>query len=540
MKRRAGIICNSVTLARAAATLAVFAEFGAQANPTGGAVAQGSATFNNSGSHLTVTTSDRAFINWQSFNIAPGETTSFVQPSSTSVVWNQINDPNPSQILGNLNANGYVVLQNQSGFFIGGQAAIRANGLLMTTAPIPMPDLAAGGPWQFNAPPPAAKIINYGQLSVNQGGSLFLIGNDIENQGTISAPQGTIGLYAGKQVLVSERPDGLGLSASVTLPEGSVDNTGKLIADAGTIAVHAEVVNQGGLVQANSIREVNGTIELVASDAINLDQNSVISTKGDSAGQSSGGMVTIQSGGAYSDQPTSVIDVSGGPSGGNGGNIEISANEMTAIQSVILGKAAPGFTSGKLLIYPQNITLVSPGGDSAPASGTVNPVDPPSTGSPDTLTLNIDSFNSLITQNQLSQINLQATQDIEIAATWIVPASTVPGASLTLQAGHNITVDNGAGIQAGRNWSLTLSAGSALPAGTVPTAGNYGVYLNGNGELQTQNGNITVSAANEVIINPDTSTAGNNGIRTLAGGSIDVTAQAWRCEHRWKFGRLQL
>src|SRR4051794_25166880 len=91
------------------------------ANPTGHSVAQGSATFTTSGSQLTVQTSDHAFINWQSFNIGAGETTTFVQPSASSVVWNQINDSNPSQILGNLNANGYVVLQNQNGFFIGGQ-----------------------------------------------------------------------------------------------------------------------------------------------------------------------------------------------------------------------------------------------------------------------------------------------------------------------------------------------------------------------------------------------------------------------------------
>src|SRR5690348_452122 len=92
-------------------------------NPHGGTVSQGSATFNSSGSQLTITTSALAYINWQSFNIGAGETTTFVQPSSSSLVWNQINDPNPSQILGNLNANGYVVLQNQNGFFIGGQAA---------------------------------------------------------------------------------------------------------------------------------------------------------------------------------------------------------------------------------------------------------------------------------------------------------------------------------------------------------------------------------------------------------------------------------
>ena len=180
--------------------------------------------------------------------------------------------PTRRRFLGTLNANGLVVLQNASGFYIGGQAAISAPGCSMTTAPIRVPDLAGGGAWQFNAPPPTARIINYGQINTGSGGSAFLIANDIENYGTISAPQGQIGLYAGKEVLVSDRPDGRGLSVKVTLPEGSVDNSGRLTADAGAIVLQAQVVNQGGVIQANSVRENNGVIELLASDSITLVQ----------------------------------------------------------------------------------------------------------------------------------------------------------------------------------------------------------------------------------------------------------------------------
>ena len=102
-----------------------------RANPAGATVSQGTASISVQGSHVTIQTSDRAFINWRSFNIGLGQTTTFVQPSSTSLVWNYISDPNPSQILGNLNANGYIVLQNPSGFYIGGQAAITAHGLII-------------------------------------------------------------------------------------------------------------------------------------------------------------------------------------------------------------------------------------------------------------------------------------------------------------------------------------------------------------------------------------------------------------------------
>ena len=51
----------------------------------------------------------------------PGETTIFHQPSTTSIVFNNINNANPTTIYGSLQANGIVVLENQSGFYFGPQ-----------------------------------------------------------------------------------------------------------------------------------------------------------------------------------------------------------------------------------------------------------------------------------------------------------------------------------------------------------------------------------------------------------------------------------
>jgi filamentous hemagglutinin family protein len=482
------------------------------ANPGGGTVKQGNATFSSSGPQFTIQTSDKAQINWQSFNIGSGETTTFLQPSSSSVIWNQINDSNPSQILGTLNANGYVVLQNQAGFFIGGQAVLNAHGLIMTTAPIPVPDLSSGGAWQFNAPPPSASIINYGQINVSGGGPVFLIAHDIENHGTISAPQGNIGLYAGKQVLVSERPDGRGLSASVTLPQGSVDNSGNLIADAGTIAMHAQVVNQGGMVQANSVRQVNGMIELVASDSVNLKSGSTISAQGDATATSasSGGIVIVKAGNAFADASGSTINVAG-QAGGRDGLVEIFGNGITksTIQSQINNHSAADFLSagGLLLINPMDLVL------SLNASS-------PSAANPN---LNVNDLASF------SKVSLYAAGNIRLSKTWTLLNSSDSDSSLSLTAGNSISLSDGSAIVAGQNWRVNLAAG---PDGLLakPASGD-GIYLNGNSYIQTQNGSIDLWAANEVIVNPgapyagNTGVAGNNGIRTRNGGSIDVTAQ---------------
>ena len=515
------------------------------ANPAGAVVTQGSAVVTSQGSQLTVQTSGNALINWRSFNIGAGETTTFIQPSASSVVWNRINDANPSQILGHLDANGLVVLQNSSGFYVGGQAAISTAGLIMTTSPMPPPDLAGGGAWQFNAPPPSAKIINYGQINSGTGGSMFLIADAVENHGTISAPGGNIGLYAGKEVMVSTQPDGRGLSAKVTLPEGSVDNTGHLIADAGTIALNAKVVNQSGVIQVNSIRERNGMIELLADDQLNLAASSVISANGDSQGASPGGTVTLKSGNQFNDNAGSTISVAGGVQGGNGGVVEISAPSLTAINSQIDGHASAGSQGGRLVIDPTDINLNNTGADSA-GTGIVTVGS-----SAGTLNLNVGSSvdGSLSAFTGFSQIDLQATHNITVASgtTWNLGLSTgisTPGSTLVLEAGNNINLGTGTGngsILGGPGWSIVLEAGrdfsvanTVVPgspktaaAGTVQF-GIGSIVLAGASTVQTQDGSISVLAGNGV-------TVGTGAIRTMgifnpngtlntAGGNIDVDA----------------
>src|SRR5882724_10152281 len=456
---------------------AVPSPVGAQSLPQNPSVAFGNASFNTQGSQLTINTSDRAFINWGSFNIGTAAATVFVQPSASSVVWNHINDPNASQILGHLDANGFVVLQNSSGFYVGGQAAINTGGLVMTTSPTVPLDISSGGAWQFNAPPPTASIINYGQINSIGGGPVFLIAHDIENQGSITAPGGSIGLYAGKEVLVSERPDGRSLTAAVTLPQGSVDNSGRLVADGGNIALQAEVVNQGGLIQANSVREINGVIQLVASDEVNLGAASVITAKGDAQGTSAGGNVLVKSDTSFSDAVGSTIDVSGGALGGNGGQVEISAPQISAISSKIDGHAAAGSKGGKLLIDPDNI-LLSDGSSASP---------------PDTLLYDVNNdFTGM------SDITLQANFNIELNTPWTLGdpnnpnTITTPG-TLTLQAGRNITLDDGSSIDAPNFWTVNMMAGTELTSAANRMAGQDGIYVHGHSFIQTQNGNINLS-----------------------------------------------
>ncbi|MGA2279253.1 MAG: filamentous hemagglutinin N-terminal domain-containing protein [Verrucomicrobiota bacterium] len=499
----------------------------APANPTGMTVHGGSATATSSGSQLTVTTTSQStFLNWQSFNIAAGETTIFQEPSTTSIVWNQINNANPSQIYGSLQANGIVVLLNSSGFYFGPNSFVSAAGLVVSTANC-IPPQNSGGGWEFNGPPPLASIVNYGQINVGQGGSAFLIADHVENHGAISAPGGTIGLAAGQTVLLSERPDGRGMSMAVTLPSGSVDNQGRLIADGGTIVMNAKVVNQDGFIQANSVRNVNGTIELVASDQLTLGANSQIIASGDNLSSgSAGGNVTLQSGNNFSDSVGSQIITTGGTQGGNGGNVEISAPNVLSLNSSINARAQTGWTAGKLLLDPDYIILDTSGSGSV-GSGTVLAGSNPGK----TLDLNV---NTAFANLAVSQIILQAVYDITLAGgtSWDLSGTIganlggVTSGQLTLEAGRNIIFGDGASISDANNWSVTLMAGvNNFNTGTIQT-GTGNIYLNGgngqtgSGSIQTASGSINLMAGNDIQIGSGIVSSSAGNITWQAGGDI--------------------
>src|SRR5215471_7171305 len=135
----------------------------ALANPLGGTVVGGGATINGQGSaSVTVNQStERAIINWNTFNIGAGETTRFNQPDASAVVLNRVTGGlGPSQIFGTLSANGNVFVINRDGILFGPSAVINTGGFLATTSDIKNSDFMAGR-YNFNIPGrPDASIVN--------------------------------------------------------------------------------------------------------------------------------------------------------------------------------------------------------------------------------------------------------------------------------------------------------------------------------------------------------------------------------------------
>lgn len=324
------------------------------ANPTGPAVVGGNASVSGLGtSHVTINqASQQAIINWQSFNIAPNEVTQFVQPNASAIALNRIFDQNPSQILGSLRANGTVMLVNPNGVFFGPNAQVNVGGLIASSLNITNANFLAGH-YLFEGAGVEGIVKNLGLIRGIHDG-VYLLAPNVENGGVITASGGNIVLAAGAKAYLASRPDGRGFLAELSAPTGQAVNVKDLIADGGHVTLAGRVVNQGGRIQANSVREKNGKIELFASEALTLKAGSQTLAKGDGTGPSNGGTVLAiadKTKGTAVFEKGATLDVSGGAEGGHAGFAELSGSRVK-LGGHFIGSAAAGYRGGRLLIDP--------------------------------------------------------------------------------------------------------------------------------------------------------------------------------------------
>src|SRR5882724_10234150 len=157
----------------------------ASADPVGGQVVAGQATISSPASGIVNInqTSSRAIINWSSFSIAPGEVTTFIQPSANAAALNRVISDNPSLIYGSLQANGHVYLINQNGILVGPGGHVNTGGFTASTLDVNNNSFLAGGDLNFTGHS-AAGVNNQGSIQA-LGGDVFLIANTVQNSGSI-------------------------------------------------------------------------------------------------------------------------------------------------------------------------------------------------------------------------------------------------------------------------------------------------------------------------------------------------------------------
>ena len=313
---------------------------GAGAAPQGGQVVGGSGSISTIGATTTITqASDKLSLNWQSFNVGKTETVNFVQPSASALAVNRIFDTQGSQILGRINANGQVWLINPNGVLFGKDAQINVGGLVASTL---NPDDASIGSARSNfSGTSTAGVVNFGQINAAQGGYVALLGHSVSNQGSISAPGGTVALGAGSAVSLNFAGSKLlGLEVTSNQVNALAENGGLIQADGGQVLLSAgardsllaSVVNNTGVIQARTVQEQDGKIILL------------------------GGMA------AGATKVKGTLDASA-PNGGNGGFIETSAYAVNVDDSAKITTASAQGTQGQWLLDPFDFYVKSSGGN---------------------------------------------------------------------------------------------------------------------------------------------------------------------------------
>jgi len=246
----------------------------AQNLPMGGKITsgQGSISEPNRLSKRIAQTSDKLSIDWTSFNIASGSRVDFHQPDANSIALNRVIGTDGSKIMGQLNANGRVFLVNPNGVLFGKTAKVNVGGLVASALNLSNEDLHEGR-FRFvgDGRPTLASVVNEGVLIAAEGGTIALLGGQVENNGVIRATQGAIALAAGERITLGVSDDGLlnievdraGLNALVSNHYALTAQGGQvtLKARASHAVAHA-VVNNQGLIEAQTLNGRPGKIVL--------------------------------------------------------------------------------------------------------------------------------------------------------------------------------------------------------------------------------------------------------------------------------------
>ena len=263
--------------------------------PTGAQVEHGTAFLSTSGSQMTVENSRNAVLNWQSFSIGAANGVHFQQPDAASKVLNRVVGNDPSTILGSLTSNGEVWLVNPNGVLFGAGARIDVGALVASALPVSNDDFLAGRVRFGNSNGADAGLVtNHGQLSTSFGGRVWLVGGTVRNEGTIDTPGGQVVLAAGRSIELVDSgvPN---VTVRVSAPHDEVVNLGSLLAPGGgSIDLHGAIVNQRGIVRADSIGAAGtGSVTMRARGGVQLAGGSI--TSADADGASTGGRVMIAS-----------------------------------------------------------------------------------------------------------------------------------------------------------------------------------------------------------------------------------------------------
>jgi filamentous hemagglutinin family protein len=327
---------------------------------------------------VTVTqTGERAVLNWETFNVGRNTTLRFEQQPSWAVL-NRVNDPQarPSQIQGQIQADGTVMVVNRNGIVFSGSSQVNTRNLLASAVgmsdaqfqrgiysqalgtghvPTLANDLVVTPTASSHGAATADVVVEAGarietrkpQTVTEGGGYVLLAGREVHNRGTIVTPVGQATLAAGDSFVIRK---GLGTDGNLQSStrgnevtparlEGSaagrVSNSGLVQALTGDITLTGHTVEQAGVLVSSTSVNTRGTLHLNAAgdaqarvtlapgsaSAVLLDDSNAtaLDVQRDTLLKAS----AILSDGAYNRRDQSLVQIA------SGGDVAFEADSMT-------------------------------------------------------------------------------------------------------------------------------------------------------------------------------------------------------------------
>ena len=541
-------------------------------------------------------TADQSIINWRGYSIGVGELVQYIQPSASSISLNRVTGGDPSVILGQLQANGRIFLINPNGILFGAGSVVDVAGLVASTPRISDSDfLARKFAFQQDPATALATVINRGTMTVSDHGYVLFAAPGVANEGVIVAKVGTVFLGSAQKFSVDFMGDGLITYAldgpilqQVVNTEGvplssAVSNSGTIQADGGQVIltaksagdIFASVVNNGGLIRAQSLVERDGKIVLDggSSGVVNVsgtldasgqgsgDTGGTVQVLGEKVGLFAGVKITVSgdAGGgtaliggdfqgknpeianaqfSYVDQNATItadaittgnggkvivwadnstrfygsISARGGSQSGDGGFVEVSGKQNLGFTGTVVTSAPEGKT-GTLLLDPDDLYV---GVD--PANGAL-----PEVTDPFQATNGANNFYVLAASlSANSNYTLQANHDVIFNAD--LPFGTAAGNTVSVTATNNIQSTGFSVTTAGGALTLTAATlslgaintnGGLLTINNSGTASQSGIFAGAGGLTKTGAGTLTLSQANTY-----------SGGTTINGGTLSISADS--------------
>jgi len=247
----------------------LFAEPNVTQLPQGGIISSGVASISadNNYPQLNINqSSQRAIINWQSFDIGEQAAVNFYQPNSTSVTLNKINSNNPSQIFGQIRAKGQIILQNSSGVYFGKNSRVDVGAIVATTHTV-NEDKFMQGSLEFNRNGSLGSIVNDGEIRASLNGYVALLAPEVRNHGLVVAQMGSVVMASGEKITLNFNANNH-LSSITTTPSTVatlVENKHAVRAHGGTIILSAKAMSH----LVSGVINQTGTLD-VGGDAFNV------------------------------------------------------------------------------------------------------------------------------------------------------------------------------------------------------------------------------------------------------------------------------